>query len=168
MKFQVQVGQQNFEVEVKKTNDNYSVRVGDKNHNVDLIKDPSGILNSFIIDGNHYEALCTDQGDLITVEFQEKCYEVAVSQAERGRGSAIKPHATTGHQTITAPMPGLIKAIKVAPGDSVKAGDAVLILEAMKMQNELRSPVAAKIAEVLVKTGKAVEKGEKLIRLESN
>jgi biotin carboxyl carrier protein len=166
MKFVVQVANQNFEIEIKKVGNNFSVSVGGNEHNVDLVKDPSGILHSFIIDGKQYEALCTDQGDITTVEFDEKCYDVAVGRAEGVRGSPIKHRAVSGHQTINAPMPGLVKVIKVAAGDSVKAGDPLLILEAMKMQNELRSPVAARVKDIFATAGKAVEKGEKLIALE--
>lgn len=66
---------------------------------------------------------------------------------------------------IKAPMPGLVLDIKVQPGDSVKKGDPVVVLEAMKMENILKSPVDATIAKVNVNKGEKVEKNSVLIQL---
>jgi len=60
-------------------------------------------------------------------------------------------------------MPGLLLKILKKGGDKVKKGDAVLILEAMKMENEIRSPVDGTIKAILKKEGVSVEKGEKII-----
>lgn len=65
--------------------------------------------------------------------------------------------------SIKAPMPGLIIDLKVKPGDEVKAGDPLLILEAMKMENILKSPGDGKVKTVKVEKGNSVEKGQILI-----
>ena len=65
---------------------------------------------------------------------------------------------------IKAPMPGLILEIKVKEGDVVKKGDALLVLEAMKMENSLKSPTDAVVKKVLAKKGAAVEKNQVLIQ----
>ena len=67
---------------------------------------------------------------------------------------------------IKAPMPGLIREVLVVPGQSVEAGDPVVILEAMKMENTIRSPGAGVVAKVPVDQGKAVEKGQVLVTFE--
>ncbi len=64
---------------------------------------------------------------------------------------------------VKAPMPGLVIDLKVKAGDTVKAGDALLILEAMKMENILKSPGEATIKNVKIKKGDTVEKGQVLI-----
>jgi biotin carboxyl carrier protein len=64
---------------------------------------------------------------------------------------------------IKAPMPGLIIDLKIKPGDTVNAGDALLILEAMKMENVIKAPAAATVKSVKVKKGDSVEKGQTLI-----
>lgn len=67
---------------------------------------------------------------------------------------------------VRAPMPGKVLSVGVAPGDVVEEGGALLILEAMKMENVIRSPRAGRIAQVGVVAGKAVEKGEPLVTYE--
>lgn len=65
--------------------------------------------------------------------------------------------------SVKAPMPGLVVEIKIAAGDEVKKGDALLILEAMKMQNVIKSPVDAVIKAVKVEAGMSLEKNETMI-----
>ena len=65
---------------------------------------------------------------------------------------------------VTAPMPGLVLRVEVAPGDEVAAGDTLLVLEAMKMENALKAPAEATVEAVEVARGQAVEKGAVLVR----
>lgn len=67
--------------------------------------------------------------------------------------------------SIKAPMPGLIIDLKIKAGDTVKSGDALLILEAMKMENILKSPGEGVVKNVKVKKGDSVEKGQVLVEL---
>lgn len=67
---------------------------------------------------------------------------------------------------LRSPMPGLVLSIQVNPGDEVKAGDPLLILEAMKMENVLKSPADLTIKKINVEKGIAVEKNELLIQFE--
>ena len=72
---------------------------------------------------------------------------------------------SSGPQAVKAPMPGRVVKLLVKPGDEVTAGQGVLIVEAMKMENELKAPRAGKVAEVKVKEGQAVESGESLVTI---
>jgi biotin carboxyl carrier protein len=65
---------------------------------------------------------------------------------------------------VKAPMPGLVLRALVEAGDQVKKGDSLLVLEAMKMENVIKSPVDAEIAKIVVKQGQAVEKNQVLIQ----
>ena len=69
-------------------------------------------------------------------------------------------------KNIKAPMPGLVLEIMVKPGDQVTSGDALLILEAMKMENVLKAPGDGIVKEVMVQTKDAIEKGAVLIEME--
>ena len=71
----------------------------------------------------------------------------------------------TGPAPVVAPMPGLIVRVTVAPGDSVQAGQGLVVMEAMKMENELRASAAGIVKAVHATPGKAVEKGTILVEL---
>lgn len=77
-------------------------------------------------------------------------------------GSAASSPTGSG-TSIKAPMPGSVLDVKVKPGDEVQNGDVLLVLEAMKMENELTSSIAGKVTEVLVKKGDTVNSGDPLV-----
>lgn len=99
------------------------------------------------------------------------------------RGEAVRVHLVTprdehlhslrkstraaglGEIIIRAPMPGLVGAILVQPGDIVEKGDTLLFLEAMKMENAIKSPGRLRVLRIFVKTGQPVKKGEPLVEL---
>ncbi|HRO71407.1 MAG TPA: acetyl-CoA carboxylase biotin carboxyl carrier protein subunit [Chitinophagaceae bacterium] len=70
------------------------------------------------------------------------------------------------HKEIKAPMPGLVLSIAVTEGQQVIEGDKILILEAMKMENNIMTHANARISRIAVKEGQAVEKGQMLVELE--
>ncbi len=74
--------------------------------------------------------------------------------------------AATGPAPLVAPMPGLVVRVQVAAGDVVAAGQALVVMEAMKMENELRASSAGTVRRVAVEAGTAVEKGAVLVELE--
>ncbi|MCC7385332.1 MAG: acetyl-CoA carboxylase biotin carboxyl carrier protein subunit [Deltaproteobacteria bacterium] len=71
-----------------------------------------------------------------------------------------------GPQLITSPMPGKVVKVLVAPGDAITEGQALVIIEAMKMENEIRAPTSGKIARVFTAAGQTVEANAKLISIE--
>ena len=96
-------------------------------------------------------------------------YNVTV---EEGTGAPVAaaapvaaPAGAAGAVSVTAPMPGNILDVKVKAGDSVKAGDTLLILEAMKMENEISAPQDGTIASVNVRKGDVVNSGDLLITM---
>ncbi len=78
---------------------------------------------------------------------------------------AVRPPAS-GPQPVRSPMPGKVVKVLVAPGDVVKSGTPVVVVEAMKMENELRAPRDGKVQEVKVKEGQAVEANQPLVTIE--
>ncbi len=66
---------------------------------------------------------------------------------------------------ISSPMPGKVVSVKVSPGDKVKKGDVLLVVEAMKMENEIHSPIDGTVEEVYVREGEQVNPDECLIKI---
>jgi pyruvate carboxylase subunit B len=75
--------------------------------------------------------------------------------------------AATGPRPVIAPMPGMVIKVEVAEGDVVRAGQGIVIVEAMKMENELRASAAGRVTKVHVRRGDAVAKDEVLVELEA-
>lgn len=73
--------------------------------------------------------------------------------------------AAASAAAITAPMPGNINAVKVTSGQAVKEGDVLIILEAMKMENEITAPKAGKVGQIFVQKGATVETGAPLVEV---
>jgi acetyl/propionyl-CoA carboxylase alpha subunit len=95
-------------------------------------------------------------------------YEVdALDERSRAIRELAGPAAGAGGPApLVAPMPGLVIRVNVKPGDSVQAGQGLVVMEAMKMENELRSPAAGTVKRVGAEPGTAVEKGTVLVELE--
>ncbi|MGE3166732.1 MAG: acetyl-CoA carboxylase biotin carboxyl carrier protein subunit [Planctomycetota bacterium] len=89
----------------------------------------------------------------------------AVLRPKRGRSSA-SAQGTTGHEDLTSPMPGKVLAVLVAEGDPVSAGQRLVIVEAMKMENPLRAPHDSVVTRLHVKVGDNVVPGDPIIELD--
>ncbi len=94
----------------------------------------------------------------------------AAAPAPKAAPAAKKPAAApaavvSGGEAVKAPMPGTILDVKVAVGDTVKAGQAVCVLEAMKMENEIPASKDGKVLQVLVQKGASVEVGTPLVTI---
>lgn len=97
----------------------------------------------------------------VAVFAEEGTFEFLVPDALAGEGTG-----SAGGDIISAPMPGLVKSVSAKPGDSVKKGDTLLVLEAMKMEHTLTAPRDGDVAELNVVSGEQVEDGTILIALE--
>jgi len=131
---------------VKITSGYFHILYQNKSYRAEIVSTDAATKTSTIkINGHSYTVSLKDKFDLLL----EKMGMNAAA------GSKLN--------TIKAPMPGLIFDLKVKAGDSVKAGDQLVILEAMKMENIIKSPGEGTVKNVKVKKGDSVEKGQVLI-----
>lgn len=125
---------------------------------------PGGCF-SIILEGKQFQIDADVSGDDLVVERQAYRHALTLldprlMHAQKGKGGAGGP------VVIKSPMPGRVIRVLVQKGEEVKAGQGVVVVEAMKMQNELKSPAHARIADILIKEGANVETHAKLIKLE--
>ena len=93
-------------------------------------------------------------------------YEVEIEEMNGAPAAAPVAAASGAGESITSPMPGNILAVNVAAGDTVKKGQVLMILEAMKMENEIMAPHDGKVTAVAVTKGAAVESGALLCTIQ--
>ena len=126
---------------------------------------------SIILDGKSYiaQVLSIDrESKKVTVLIDQQEYEVTIGEPidQLLAAMGINHGLTRKVNDIKAPMPGLVLKVLVSPGQAIKKGDPVLILEAMKMENVFKATADAVVKEVKVTERTAVEKGEILVILE--
>lgn len=117
---------------------------------------------SVLIEGRSY-AVTLDAENELLVNGRTLAIEVFDPRETRGRRSAGEGH---GRQSIAAPMPGKVVRVLVAPGDEVAAGQGLIVVEAMKMQNEMKSPAAGRVVELRTQANATVAAGEVLVIIE--
>ena len=103
--------------------------------------------------------------DLGVVASGHRSFVRVESERMRSAESAKKAPSAAGDRVIKSPMPGRVVKVLVAKGDSVSAGQGLVVLEAMKMENEVRARAGGTVAEVHVTAGAAVEGNAKLVTL---
>jgi biotin carboxyl carrier protein len=156
MRFQVSINGKSRELELSSAQDTWECRVDGRVVNIDVRVIAPGVL-SIIRDGDSY---VVRQGTNGTVGVGEHSFDVSIADPRSWRSRRMTAAGTAGPQKLTASMPGKVVRILATQGAHVKAGQGIAVIEAMKMQNELRSPRDGKISSILVEEGKAVNAGE--------
>jgi acetyl/propionyl-CoA carboxylase alpha subunit len=123
---------------------------------------------SLLIEGRSYEAYVNESDELWQVLLLGDLYTAHVEdeREKRLRAAAGVALVGSGEFHLKAPMPGLVVAIPVKEGEAVEKGDVLVILESMKMQNELRSPQDGTVVRIKVKVGDSVEGKATLLSVE--
>ena len=114
------------------------------------------------------KAMCLDEYEAIAPAATPVAAPVAAPAAAPAPVAAPAPAAApavAGGEAVNAPMPGTILKVNVQPGQAVKAGEVLVVLEAMKMENEIMAPKAGTVAQVLVSKGSNVDTGAPMVVL---
>lgn len=163
MKMLVKSGNKEKSIKVfKKEGDIFTVSIGDKTYTLDVVKVEEGVY-SILNNGNsiNMEMIASDQPGNYKVNTLYNSFNVDVVPA-----STISPNGKAKkevHQLIKSPMPGKIVKLKVKEGDIVEAGTPLVVLSAMKMENEIKSEGNGTVTRVAVKEDDLVKDGQLLI-----
>ncbi|HJR80546.1 MAG TPA: biotin/lipoyl-containing protein [Anaerolineales bacterium] len=145
--------------------DEKHISVNGKTYEVDFESVSGQPVYSLIVDGKSHESYVQQGDDNWQVLLRGRLYPVIVEdeREKRLRAAGGSGVAESGEFHLKAPMPGLVVTITVTEGQEVKKGQVLLILESMKMQNELKSPREGTIGRIRVKAGESVEQRQTLL-----
>jgi biotin carboxyl carrier protein len=162
MKYITTIEDQTYEIEIL---DDKHIKVNEKRFEVDFESVGRQPVYSLLINGRSFEGYVSPEngewqvllrGDLFSVRVEDE-------REKRLRAASGSRVVERGEFHLKAPMPGLVVAVPVEEGQRVAKGEVLVILESMKMQNELRAPRAGTISRVRVKAGDSVEQRQTLL-----
>ena len=168
MKYKVGIEDETVELEVKHAGDETQVLLGDRVLTADVVRIGGSPVYSLVLDGKSYEVSVHRREGTFELVLGGESYDALVMD-ERAMRIAEATGDVAGQQsgeTIMAPMPGVVVGVAVAVGDTVSPGQGVMTLEAMKMENELKSSVEGVVKEIKAEVGQGVAQGEPLLVIE--
>jgi biotin carboxyl carrier protein len=139
--------------------DEHHVSVDGVTYQVDFMPVGDQPVYSLVVDGHSFDAHVYPNEETWQVLFHGELFTVNVEDEREKRLRAALAGKVAAHEDfhLKAPMPGMVVSIPVQEGQTIKKDDVLVILESMKMQNELRSPRDGKVARLRVKVGDRVE-----------
>ena len=160
MKFEVHAGTARRTVEAAHDRDGaLRFRLDSRTIEVDVLQ-VAGETYSLLINGHSFEARVHPEGGSLLVHCGGKTFAIEVVDPRAWRGTKGGLLSIEGRQQISAPMPGKVVRVLVTVGEHVDAGQGLAVVEAMKMQNEVRSPKSGVVERLTVKENQAVSAGQ--------
>ncbi|MDQ1407983.1 MAG: hypothetical protein QOG55_3612 [Acidobacteriaceae bacterium] len=166
MKFEVQLaspaGTRNYTVELERSGDQWRIALNGEPVEADLVEIAPNTL-SILLHGESHEIRVTRSSDgLLKIQTGLREFTAEVTDQRSWRGRRLGHVEAEGRQQITAPMAGKVVRVLVKSGEKVEVGQGLLVVEAMKMQNEIRSTKSGTVERLLVQEGQAVNASETL------
>ena len=166
MKLWVTLEGRDTEVDVRLVGGHLVLETEGRRLDADFHRLPDGEVYSLLVSGRSHEVRVSPASQGVEVTLHGVRLPVEVRHPLEKMVQATKRAAGLGEgETVAAPMPGLIVALRVRPGEAVAPGQAVAVVEAMKMQNELTARHGGVVSAVLVHERDAVSAGQPLIRI---
>ena len=166
MKYEVLLAGKTRVVELTRKDGGWDFSLDGKPLDADAVEVAPNTFSVLLNGESHHIRIAPRPDGTLTLHTGLAEYQAEVSDPRVWRGRRHGALEAEGRQQITAPMPGKVVRVLVKQGDAVEAGQGLLVVEAMKMQNEIRSPKRGKVEKLLAKEGQAVNAGEVLAWVE--
>lgn len=163
----------------------YRLIVGGVPHDVEVYDDAAGLsvlidgvrlqadlrqiegpLLTLLLSGQSFEVVAVEQPDGYEVLIDNQVIEVEIERPERRRGGVEQVAAGGGSMPLKAPMTGMVVDVAVAVGDAITAGQVLVVVESMKMNNELRAPRDGAVQAVHIQRGQRIERNAVLVTIQ--
>lgn len=165
MKWEVRIGTRVRQIEVRQIGPRQFAVIGENStDHVDAVEVAPNTY-SILLDGRAFEAVVVPAKNGLLVRCNGREFMAAVSDPRAWRRGGADLFGAEGKQQVTAPMPGKVVRVLVSAGQAVEANQGLVVVEAMKMQNEIRASKAGTIERILIREGQAVAAGEPLVTI---
>ncbi len=161
----VSTGEEWVQVTIEGAGGTVRIELPGRVHLVDWVDLEAGGY-SLLVNGWSYDVTVREVDGSYHVSVNGKLFQVALRNPKEFRGRTLHTDEAAGPRSVAAPMPGKVVRLLVQKGDTVEEGQGVAVVEAMKMQNELRAPRAGTVKSVEVAENQAVNAGESLLVIE--
>jgi biotin carboxyl carrier protein len=166
--YKLRLNEEEHELEVEEHDGRFRVRLGDDWYPLEIERIGESARYSLLLDNRPYDIFAEEGPQGYHIVIGARLFEITTPQrARRGGVGAgnVEAITDTGEWVLKSPMAGVIQAVMVQPGDEVEAGQVVMVIEAMKMQNDLHARRAGTVKAVYASVGQRVEQGAPLLVL---
>ena len=164
MKYELEIQGQPVIVELEQRDGRVTARVGSNDYDVEVYSPEEGVYVLLAGDRVYQTRVWAPEPSLLNVKIDGHSFSARIIDRKHRRPASV--HQTEGRQNLIAPMPGKIVRVLLGAGDEVAVGQGVVVVEAMKMQNEIKSPKAGRVIEVRVSEGATVNANQVLAVVE--
>jgi biotin carboxyl carrier protein len=162
MKIEVRIDNARRLVELTRDANRWRISLDGEPLDADAVEIAPNIF-SILLNGKSHEVRITPaSGGALTLQTDHREFTAELLDSRAWRGRRHGALEAEGRQQVVAPMPGKVIRVLVQAGEKVEAGQGLIVVEAMKMQNEIRSPKSGTVERLLAKEGQPVNAGEVL------
>lgn len=166
MKYYTRIGDREREFTFERVGERLIAHSGDKSYELDLSMVGDGTAFSLLVDHRSYDVIVEGGEGGSRVLVNGETVQVQVEDERERTANAVASARPKGKRTLTSSMPGIVVEIQVAPGDVVKDGQTLLILEAMKMRNPIHAEGDGTVARIHVSEGDTIGSGADLVDID--
>ncbi|MEK6303680.1 MAG: biotin/lipoyl-containing protein [Acidobacteriota bacterium] len=163
MKYEAEIDGHQISLEVEQRNGRVVAAAGQRSYDMEVTSPEPGVYLMFLGDQVFEARVWSADTNSLRVAVGGRLFTASIIDRKHRRTVEHRPE---GPQQITAPMPGKVVRVLLRPGDEVAAGQGVIVVEAMKMQNEIKSTKAGRILEIRVAEGESVNNKQVLAIVE--
>ena len=160
MKYEIHIAGKTRSVELHRDGARWQISLDGVATDADAIEVAPGIFSILFNGASHEVRVAPNPDGSLTLQDGPNEFRAEVADPRAWRGRKHGAVEAEGRQKIVAPMPGKVIRLLVKPGDKVEAGQGILVVEAMKMQNEVKSPKSGTVEKLLAKESQPVNAGD--------
>jgi biotin carboxyl carrier protein len=165
VRYHVLVNGHHHPVDVERDGGGWRATLGEGSMRIDIGVLVDGEAYTLICDGRSVDVAVEERGQALELLVSGRRYSTEVLGEREWQARSIQPEDAAGDKLVRAAMTGVVREVLVSPGDAVAKGQTLLILEAMKMENEVKAEAAGQVARLVATAGQAVTMGDVLAEI---